>query len=519
MAYCRSGKGGRAIWLGLDIWTTTDQAVTLGSMFEPEFGAARLLPANGRNPRPGRRRPAAIDLFAGAGGLTLGFEQAGFDVLAAVEYDPIHAAVHSFNFPNTEIVCEDITGLSAETVRAAIRRGWRAHGRRGSWDGKLDAVIGGPPCQGFSVIGKRQFNDVRNQLVFNFARLVGELQPRYFMMENVPGLTSLSAGPEPDAERLLDLLTKEFRRHGYSVAEPQVLNACEWGVPQDRRRLIMMGSLREHDLPAYPKPTASAGHRRPSADSEGVHDPELPPCSTVWEAIGDLPDLDDFPGLLFSEETLMDEDDTNVMEAAASPYVRKLRELDDDPDDRSRPRAWDPDLLTSSLRTTHTTDVVKRFQDTAQGHPEPVSRLFRLHVDGISSTLRAGTHYERGSFNAPRPIHPILPRVISVREAARLQSFPDWFRFHWTKWHGFREVGNSLPPLVGRAVGIEICRALNLVPSQAIKTVDLGAPSLLTLENLEAAAHFDADLTRIPRNELRKRPSQPEPGVVARAAA
>ena len=134
-----------------------------------------------------------------------------------------------------------------------------------------------------------------------------------------------------------------------------------------------------------------------------------------------------------------------------------------------------------------------------------VSRLFRLDPNGVSCTLRAGTHYERGSFNAPRPIHPIRPRVLSVREAARLHSFPDWFRLHWTKWHGFRQVGNALPPRVGRAVAREIVRALELTPSKPSVAVALGDPALLSMENLQAAQRFGADAARMPRNALRLR--------------
>src|SRR5437763_406277 len=105
-----------------------------------------------RERQPRDERPVAIDLFCGAGGLSLGFEQAGFDVLAAAEYDPIHSAVHAFNFPRTELVCADLSGQTATGIRAAARRGWDRHRRSGVWSGEIDVVIGGPPCQGFSVI-------------------------------------------------------------------------------------------------------------------------------------------------------------------------------------------------------------------------------------------------------------------------------------------------------------------------------------------------------------------------------
>src|SRR5438046_2247297 len=125
-------------------------------------------------------RPIAIDLFAGAGGLSLGFEQAGFDITAAVEWDPIHAAAHKLNFPYTTVVCADVRDVSGEQLRKAAGIGRRA----------VDVVVGGPPCQGFSLIGQRVLEDARNALVFHFLRLVEELRPKTFVMENVPGMAA-----------------------------------------------------------------------------------------------------------------------------------------------------------------------------------------------------------------------------------------------------------------------------------------------------------------------------------------
>ena len=444
-----------------------------------------------------------MDLFSGAGGFSLGFEQAGFDILASAEYDPIHCAVHAFNFPRTEIVCADVGTIRAETIRSAVERGWKRHRRPGEWDGELDVIVGGPPCQGFSTIGKRQFDDVRNQLVFNFARLVGELRPRHFVMENVPGMSNLATGPEEGAPKLLDVLVEEFAQHGYLVAPPKILNAVEFGVPQQRRRLIVVGARKGSELPAYPAAETTPRSRRPADDT--VDEEAASRCPTVWDAIGDLPDVDRARSLRFADETELSQRAVDKMHTAASPYARVLIGLERDPDDYSYVRAWDRTILTSSLRTVHTPAVTKRFAATPQGRPEPISRLIRLHPRGASSTLRAGTHYERGSFNAPRPIHPVSPRVISVREAARLHSFPDWFRFHWTKWHGFREVGNAIPPRMARAIGREVMRALTATPKAPRRTVPLGDPELVVLENLQAAAHFDADLEHIPRNALRRR--------------
>ncbi len=451
------------------------------------------------------RRPVAVDLFSGAGGFSLGFEQAGFDVLASTEYDPVHCAVHAFNFPRTEIVCADVRTVRAEDIRSAVRRGWQRHRRPGQWDGHLDAIVGGPPCQGFSTGGKRQFDDVRNELVFTFARIVGELRPRYFVMENVPGMSSLAAGPEHDAPKFVDVLIGELASHGYRVAPPQTLNAAEFGIPQDRRRLFLIGA--RDDCPSASHPTAETTpqRRRPSeraANSSPV--PGRPLCPTVAEAIGDLPDLDAFSGLRYADEVALSAARIRKMHAAATPYARQLLGLDRDDADYSYPRIWDETSLTSSHRTIHVAAVTSRFALTTPGYTEPISRLFRLHPHGVSSTLRAGAHYERGSFGAPRPIHPNHPRVISVREAARLHSFPDWFRLHWTKWHGFREVGNALSPRLGRAVGRELIHALTIKPRRPSTALTLGSPELLNLSNLEAARHFDADMERIPRPLIRQ---------------
>lgn len=472
----------------------------------PKRSLRRVMAKRTHDLEASRRRPTAVDLFAGAGGLSLGAEQAGMDVLAAVEYDPICAAVHRFNFPRTEVVCADVAGLTAQKIKDAAEKGWKAHEREGDWDSSLDVVIGGPPCQGFSLIGRRAFDDPRNQLVFGFARLVGALRPRYFVMENVPGLASVRAGARDTSPKLLDLLIEEFSSFGYKVLEPQVLNAYNFGVPQDRKRLILIGWRQGQRKPKYPTPETRGRTRsgQPLSESPPGVDRRKPLCPTVWDAIGDLPDLDEFEASAFSDEIALSDDELASLNTAASRYARQLRDLGRRTH-RGYRRKWEAAIVTSSYRTSHVPPVRSRFERTSVGGVESVSRFFRLHGDGVSPTLRAGTHYDRGSFNAPRPIHPKYPRVISVREAARLHSFPDWFRFHWTKWHGFREVGNSLPPRVGRAVVAEITTALGTEPRRPSKTLECGDPALLYLENIPAAAMFDADITRIPRNALRSR--------------
>ncbi len=392
-------------------------------------------------------RPVGIDLFAGAGGMSLGFEQAGFDIAAAVEIDPIHCAVHEYNFPTCATLCASVVELTGDEIR-----------RRAMLENEdIDVVFGGAPCQGFSMIGKRALDDPRNRLVFHYVRLVRELRPKYCVFENVKGLTL--GRHKQFLEELIALLDAA----GYEALLPyRVLNAADHAVPQDRRRLFLIGARRDMPLPKYPEPSGS---------------------TTVAEAIGDLPDADRFPELALV-------DSLSVEFETQSAYARRLRGFDVDPTDYGYRRSFDPHLLTSSLRTEHTELSRRRFAETVHGKAEPVSRFHKLDPNGRCNTLRAGTDSARGAFTSPRPIHPFEPRVITVREAARLHSYPDWFRFHVTKWHGFRQIGNSVPPLLGRAVASEIVAALGTKPFKPDVVLRPGNDALLSFDMSEAANFF-----------------------------
>jgi DNA (cytosine-5)-methyltransferase 1 len=161
-----------------------------------------------------------------------------------------------------------------------------------------------------------------------------------------------------------------------------------------------------------------------------------------------------------------------------------------DPTDFSYKRNFNPNLLTCSLVTEHTEKSKSRFRETVPGKTESISRFLRLDPEGVCNTLRAGTDSARGAHTSPRPIHPVYPRVLTVREAARLHSYPDWFRLHTTKWHGFRQIGNSVPPLLGRAVATSVIRALGVEPVKPKGTMKLGDPMLLTMNMGQAAAYF-----------------------------
>jgi DNA (cytosine-5)-methyltransferase 1 len=381
--------------------------------------------------------------------MSLGFEQAGFDVVAAVEIDPIHCAVHKFNFPMTAIVPKSVAGLTAAEIRLAA----------GIGSAEVDCVFGGPPCQGFSMIGQRMLDDPRNSLVHEFVRLVAELKPKTFVFENVKGLT---VGKQ---KAFLHELVAAFSSAGYDVQLPwKVLDAADYGVPQHRERLILFGARKGAKLPEYPANAAA----RP----------------TCHEALGDLPDADRFDALLSSDETAV------AKLGRPSRYASELRCLSNGAWHLGHVREWTPSILTSSARTDHSEISRRRFGATEPGLVEPVSRFFKLSPDGVSNTLRAGTDSARGAFTSPRPIHYAFDRCVTVREMARLHGYPDWFRFHATKWHGARQIGNSVPPPLARAVAASVVDALGSHTFSPSGMIALGDPALLTFDMSQAADHF-----------------------------
>ncbi|TLP43445.1 DNA cytosine methyltransferase [Cohaesibacter sp. CAU 1516] len=410
-------------------------------------------------------RPIGIDLFAGAGGLSLGFEQAGFDVVAAVEIDPVHCAVHKFNFPRTAIIPRSVTGLSAKEIRIAAGIGGK----------EVDCVFGGAPCQGFSLIGQRVLDDPRNKLVLEFVRIVAELRARTFVFENVKGLT---LGRH---KSFLKELVEAFDDVGYDVRLPwQVLNAGNFGTPQFRERLILFGCRKGETLPDYPTAQTNLSARKNHIDG-------LENGPTCEDALDDLPDADRFKSLLGSDTV------KTSKFGRPSKYAAELRGLSNDSWHFGYVRRWDATVLTSSARTEHTDISRRRFADTEPGNVEPISRFYKLSPTGVSNTLRAGTDGARGAFTSPRPIHYRFDRCITVREMARLHGFPDWFRFNITKWHGARQIGNSVPPPMARAVAAEVMKALGAAPSKPLESIDLGDAKLLSMDLSNAARYFDVD--------------------------
>jgi DNA (cytosine-5)-methyltransferase 1 len=345
----------------------------------------------------------------------------------------------------------------------------------GIGDRPVDCVFGGPPCQGFSLIGQRALEDPRNSLVLEFVRIVAELRARTFVFENVKGLT---VGKQ---RAFLDELVAAFDAAGYAVRLPwKVLDAADYGTPQHRQRLILMGARKGEPLPSYPTPATNAADAKRPVEGRKAG-------PTAHDAIGDLPDVEKFASLAEGDSVR-----THAF-GEPSPFAAELRCKTNEAWHFGYVRNWNPGILTSSARTVHTAISKRRFAETKPGSVEPISRFFKLAPGGLCNTLRAGTDGARGAFTSPRPIHYAYARCVTVREMARLHGYPDWFRLHATKWHGGRQIGNSVPPPLARAVAAEVMKALGAEPSRPAGPINLGDSALLNLEMSEAAEYFGVE--------------------------
>ena len=363
-------------------------------------------------------KPKIIDLFSGAGGFSLGAHQAGFHSIAAVDIDNDLTVSFTHNFPLTNLILKDIYDLSPSDILKT----------NGIKKGEIDAVISGPPCQGFSLIGRRRPEDGRNRLISRFFNVMLEIEPKFFIMENVPGILS-SFGR--------DLLNEGLDIVGgrYNIIGPIILDAADYGAATERRRTFVFGYRPEYV-------------DRVSEDD--LHVAKSKPV-TVREAIGDLPKLQSGRrskgGQYWAKYRKNDKSDE-----FGSYSFNARKEPPDGLGNESIRAAHAKGEISGYQPTAHTQKVVERFANVKPGKTDRVSRCPRLSWGKPCKTLRAGTGKDRGSYQSIRPIHPKENRVITVREAARIQGFPDWFQFHTTKWHSFRMIGNSVSPILAEAI-------------------------------------------------------------------
>lgn len=367
-------------------------------------------------------KPVIIDLFSGCGGFSLGAELAGFHTAVAVDNDETLQSAYKINFPNTKIITQDITTITKEDWQTILN------------EQEVDGVIGGPPCQGYSRIGLGDKSDPRRELLIEFFRHVNILQPKFFVMENVEGL--LDKKNKAELDKAINTIDRK-----YIVLDPIVIDAVLCGAPTKRKRIILIG----YD----PKKVTS------------INTGELlfnEPLVNVFDAISDLPSPikqnKDKNDLGFSTYKLVDRVSTYAKKMRAEPpfflgseyAIEKLSQ----------------GMVSGLFETTHTLKVQERFNALMAGKTDQISRSKKLTWDGFCPTLRAGTGPDKGSYQSVRPLHPEEGRVITVREAARLQGFPDWFVFHPAKWHSFRMIGNSVSPIVSEKILTVIYNNLNM---------------------------------------------------------
>lgn len=338
-----------------------------------------------------------LDLFCGCGGMSLGFEQAGFRVLLGIDVWKDALQTYIYNRKEVKTLCADISILTGEDIVNVIG------------DASVDVIIGGPPCQGFSIAGKRIVDDERNKLYKGFVRMVDYFRPQAFVMENVPNILSIGEGAIKDA------IVEDFSKLGYAV-EYKVLTASDYGVPQNRRRAIFVG-LQNGLHFTFPQPLQTSK-------------------ITSEEALSDLPEYSVEDGATYpltpnSEyQKLMRNNSTALYNHQATKHNQKTI-----------------DIISLVPDGGNYKDLPIELQSTRKVH----IAWTRLNSKKPSFTIDTGhRHHFHYSYN----------RIPTARESARIQSFPDDFIFTCSRTSQLKQIGNAVPPLLGKAIANKLLEQL-----------------------------------------------------------
>ena len=356
-----------------------------------------------------------INLFSGAGGFSLGAKRAGFDIAGSVEIDPQAISVYKRNFPSSLLWEKDISTISGTEMLQAFDL----------QVGEIDGIIGGPPCQGFSHMGHNNSKDPRNKLFIHFFQIVNDTAPKFFLAENVPGILS-----PKNSQFVKKALSKV--KDKYKILDPMKLTATKFGVPTTRERVFFYGYLED--------------------DIDSIESTEFESANTktvrVKDALEGLPEEIN-PHWLREEDGWREIEQVIEGDFGTKLYGQIPTGIGDA---EAITRLQEKNEVSGCLGTRHAKRLIDRYSEIKPGETDPISKSRRLKSDGFCPTLRAGTGRDKGSFQAVRPLHPTEDRVITPREAARLQGFPDWFQFHRTKWHSFRQIGNSVSPILAEHI-------------------------------------------------------------------
>lgn len=380
-----------------------------------------------------------IDLFSGVGGISTGFHWAGFETVLANEFDIEIGEAFKVNFPGTNTIIEDIRTVDFNMIMKEFK----------IKQGEIDVIAGGPPCQGFSMANRKRIEqDERNLLFLEFVRAVKVFRPKCFLIENVVGMTAEKVAIKSSEKKVVDSMSDFFREIGYQISFKS-FKSEEHGVPQIRRRVIVIGTCLENKFDDL-KYLRIGNLKKEYLSKEDLikikdiqHtlffdelDNGIKYPTTVWESISDLPQIESGEG-------------DEIMKYSCKPkndYQKFLRR--------------NSKVVINHLSTPHSQDVIKRVKLIKQGEnfsnlPKDLqtksvhSGAFgRLVADSLSPTIT--TRFDTPSTG--RVIHPFLNRTLTVREAARIQSFPDDFKFIGSRTSQGKQVGNAVPPLVAKKI-------------------------------------------------------------------
>jgi DNA (cytosine-5)-methyltransferase 1 len=433
----------------------------------------------------------SIDLFAGAGGMTQGFKQKGFQPIFANDQDKSALATFHKNHPAAIASAAPVDTLKPSALREEFKLS----------EGKLDLLIGGPPCQGFSTYGKRNPQDYRNRLYQYVLTFIEEFRPKAFVMENVVGILSLERG------QVVEEIVKQTEKLGYGVSVV-TLDAVEFGVPQFRKRVFILGGCDRQPIPE-PSPTHTAKHSKRYKPKENSYQISLfpsenyctqPEAISVYQAIADLPEAVFPPKLThhpipypdldalsqYQQEIRKGSKEIIHHSAKRMLGIRRLRLALMRPGDygtKIRCRLEEGGLSNELIDELLVgKDGLRNLNECRRQDREKEQKLRKIlqqghvNIDEVMISLESGgfaNKYRRLDWNAPSHtlvahmardcsdfIHPQYDRFLSVREAARLQSFPDNYYFCGSQFQQFKQIGNAVPPKLAEAIASQVVNFL-----------------------------------------------------------